>query len=141
VGLYDWDRPEWMPASIDNFWLFLAIHYGLPAVFLILVVFFSIFLRLSFRRGLNDRLVAYRTAFLISMTALFLAGWTVHFWDAAYVLFLFLMGSGVLMLEAEPQRRMRITPQDGQAVISKRRAMTRRTALRPANPGQTTRPV
>ena len=66
-------------------------------------LFFSIFLAVSFKKGLDDRLIAYRTAFLIAMTAFFLVAWTVHFWDAAYVLFLFLMGSGVWMLDVKTE--------------------------------------
>jgi hypothetical protein len=38
------------------------------------------------------------------MTGFFLVGWTVAFWDAAYVLFLFLLGSGVWILDAETER-------------------------------------
>ena len=105
VGLNDWERPGWMPASIDNFWLFLAVRYGLPAPFLLLLAFLSIFLAVGFKKGLDDKITAYRTAFLITMTAFFLVGWTVHFWDAAYVLFLFLMGSGVWMLDVRPKER------------------------------------
>ena len=44
------------------------------------------------------------------MTAFFLVGWTVHFWDAAYVLFLFLMGSGVWMLDVETKERAALRP-------------------------------
>ena len=105
VGLNDWERPEWMPASIDNFGLFHAVHYGLPAPFLLLLAFLSIFLTVGFKKGLDNKTTVYRTAFLITMTAFFMVGWTVHFWDAAYVLFLFLLGSGVWILDVEDQER------------------------------------
>jgi hypothetical protein len=102
VGLNDWERPAWMPtASIDNFWLFLAIRAGLPAAFLMLLAFLWIYLAVSLKKGLEGRLVDYRTGFLISMTGFFLMGWTVSLWDNAYVLFLFMMGSGVWMLDVE----------------------------------------
>jgi hypothetical protein len=61
----------------------------------------SIFLAVGFKKGLDNKVTTYRTAFLITMTAFFLVGWTVLFWDAAYVLFLFLMGSGVWILDVE----------------------------------------
>src|SRR5262249_48835233 len=106
VGLNDWERPAWMPvASIDSFWLYLAIRAGLPAAFLMLLTFFRIYLAVSFKKGLEGRLVEYRTGFLISMAGFFLVGWTTSFWDAAYVLFLFLMGSGVWMLDVESKDR------------------------------------
>jgi len=105
IGLNEWERGESMSSSIDNFWLFYAVSYGLPAIFLMLMAFFSIFLAVGFRKGLDAKLIEYRAAFLITMTAFFLVGWTVLFWDAAYVLFLFLMGSGVWMLDVRPKER------------------------------------
>ena len=40
VGMNEWERPEGMPASIDNFWLVQAVTHGLPAAFLLLLTFF-----------------------------------------------------------------------------------------------------
>jgi O-antigen ligase len=105
VGLNEWQRPDWMPSSIDNIWLFLAVRYGLPAPLLLLLALSSIFWAVASKKGLDDRLAAYRTAYLITMMAFFLVGWTVHFWDAAYVLFLFLMGSGVWLLDVRSEER------------------------------------
>src|SRR5262245_18198810 len=70
-----------------------------------LLAFLWIYLEVSLKKGPEGRLVEYRAAFLISMTGFFLTGWTVHFWDAALVLFLFLMGSGVWMLDVESKDR------------------------------------
>jgi hypothetical protein len=100
VGMNEWERPEWMGDSIDNFWLLYAVKHGLPAAFLLLLTLMAIVLPVCSRKGLDARLIEYRTGFLITMTALFLVGWTVHFWDAALALFVFLMGSGVWMLDA-----------------------------------------
>ena len=105
TGLGQWLRPDWLMSSIDCFWLFQAVTYGLPGAFLMLLAFCSIFLAVSKKKGLDARLGAYRTGFLITMTAFFVVAWTVHFWDAAYVIFLFLMGSGVWMLDGETKTR------------------------------------
>jgi O-antigen ligase len=105
TGMYEWERPSWMGPSIDNFWLFHAVRYGLPAAFLMSLAFFSIFLAVSLKKGLDSRQAAYRTGFLITMTAFFLVAWTTHFWDSAYVVFLFLMGSGVWMLDVKPNQK------------------------------------
>jgi O-antigen ligase len=100
IGLNDWERPSWMEnSSVDDFWLLLAMRYGFLGASLLLLAFSSVCLALGFRKGLDDRSSAYRTAFLISMVAVFLAGWTVHYWDATYVFLLFFMGSGVWLLE------------------------------------------
>jgi hypothetical protein len=105
VGMNVWERPEWMGDSIDNFWLALAVPHGLPAMCMMLLAFFSLFLAVGFRKGLDDKTTEYRTAFLISMAAFFLVAWTAAFWDAAYVLFLFLMGSGVWILDVKSKDR------------------------------------
>jgi hypothetical protein len=105
VGLHDWERPAWMPAeSIDSFWLFLAIRSGMPGALLFLIAFFSNFLALSFQKGLDDKTAEYRIGVLSTMTSFFLIGFVGHYWDVAYVLFLFLMGSGVWMLDVETKR-------------------------------------
>jgi len=100
IGLNDWERPAWMVTpSMDDFWLFLAVRSGLMAPGLLLLTLSSIFLPLAFKKNLDDRTAVYRTAFLISVVSFFLAGWTVHYWDAAYVFLLFFVGSGVWMLD------------------------------------------
>jgi hypothetical protein len=105
VGMGEWQRPEWMGDSIDNFWLYTAVHHGLPSVLLLLLTCFSIFLSLGFKKGLDAKLIEYRTGFLITLIAYCLVGCTVAFWDVAYVLFLFLMGSGVWMLDVTSKER------------------------------------
>jgi hypothetical protein len=70
-----------------------------------LLAVFSIFLAVSFRKGLDEKLIAYRTGILITMVGFFIVGFTVAFWDAAYVLFLFWWGSGVWMLDVETKEK------------------------------------
>jgi hypothetical protein len=105
VGMNDWERPGTMPLSIDNFWLIQAVRHGFPAAFLLLLNLFSILFALGFKKGLGNKLAEYRTGLLITMTAFFLVGWTVSFWDHAYVLYLFVLGSGVWILDVETKER------------------------------------
>jgi hypothetical protein len=109
VGYGQWDRPFWLGSSIDMFWLCNAVVFGIPAGTLMLLAFFSAILPVSLKPGLDGKLYAYRSAYLIAMTGLFLVGWTVHFWNATYVLFLFLLGSGMWMLDCAPDGK--IAPQ------------------------------
>lgn len=102
VGFNRWDRPDWMPGSIDMFWLYYAVLFGIPAGLLMMLSFLSMVATVSFKTGLDTRLLQYRTAYLTVMTGYFLVGWTVHFWNATYVLFLFLLGSGSWLLDAGP---------------------------------------
>ena len=101
IGLNDWERPSWMVnPSMDDFWLLLAVRFGLPASVFLLLTMLSILVGLLRKKGFGDKLSAYRTAFLISLVTFFLAGWTVHYWDASYVFLMFFMGSGIWMLDA-----------------------------------------
>ena len=93
VGMGQWDRPSWMPFSIDMFWLVNAVVGGLPAALFITTAFFSNTLSAALKGGLDERAHRCRLAFVVTMTSFFLAGWMVHFWGATYVLFMLLMGS------------------------------------------------
>lgn len=112
VGLNEWDRPAWMPPSLDMFWLIFAVFHGIPAGLLIVLTFFSATLAVGFRACSDPYIAACKAGYLISMTGYFLVGWTVHFWNATYVLFLFLLASGVWILDLKvgdhptsPQRK------------------------------------
>ncbi len=113
IGFGDWERSSWMSTSVDMFWLLNTMRYGLPGGLLLMLSFFAVFFGVSFRKGLDERLVAYRTAYLIVIMAFFLVGWTVHFWGAAYIWFIFLLGSGVWLLDVRiddvGKRQIRLT--------------------------------
>jgi O-antigen ligase len=93
VGMGQWDRPSWMPFSVDMFWLVNAIVGGLPTAIFMIVAFFSSALSVALKKGVDERAHRCRLAFLVTMTSFFFAGWMVHFWGATYVLFMLLMGS------------------------------------------------
>jgi hypothetical protein len=99
VGLNQWERPNWMPFSIDNFWLAIAVSHGLPATVLIALAISSIFVSVSYKKGLDEKLIAYRTGFLITIVGFCIALSTVSLWDAALVLFFFMLGSGIWILD------------------------------------------
>jgi hypothetical protein len=124
VGLNEWERPETMLLSIDNFWLIQAVTHGLPAAFLLLLNFFSIALATAFKKGLSAKLIEYRTGFLITMSAFFLVGWTVSFWDHAYVLYLFLIGSGVWIMDVKPRKEPSSGQGPGRAISTARAQLT-----------------
>lgn len=94
IGFGWWTRPLWLRGSVDNFWLLMTLRYGLPVLF----VFSSIYLIVIFK-AIKTPLVGYasevRTGYVISLIGIGLAAFTVHLWESAYCLFLFLLGSGV----------------------------------------------
>ncbi|SHL65842.1 hypothetical protein SAMN05444414_1252 [Roseovarius marisflavi] len=99
LGLNDWERSPYMTDSIDMFWIVGAIRHGIPVWILSLVLFFSIFLSVAFRSNLSERVNWYRTGYLVTMFGMFMAGWTVHYWDITYAFFMFLLASGVWILD------------------------------------------
>ncbi|QRM53201.1 O-antigen ligase family protein [Sinorhizobium sp. BG8] len=102
TGLGRWDRPQWMAESIDNFWLGTAVIHGLPALLLICGTVLAALMTVGLKRGLDERHREYRAAYLITIISTCLVGQTVHLWDAAFVLFVFLLGSGIWFLDAAP---------------------------------------
>lgn len=94
LGQRDWTRPHWMKPSVDNFWLLVAMRYGILAWFLltlstVLVCWKAIVAPLS---GEHARV---RRGYLIAFISLIVSAFTVHIWDAAYCVFMFLLGAGV----------------------------------------------
>ncbi|WP_137113666.1 O-antigen ligase family protein [Mesorhizobium sp. GR13] len=101
VGFGEWERPVWMPSSIDNFWLVIAVRYGIPGVAFLLGACLWMIFAVGFKKGFDEKLENYRLAYLISTASCMIIGTTVHFWAAPYSWFLFLVGTGAWMLDVK----------------------------------------
>jgi hypothetical protein len=99
IGFNQWEKPFWMSDSVDMFWILPAMRHGVIVWFLWLLLFFSIFIAVISRHELTERVNWYRTGYLVTMFGMFMAGWTVHYWDITYVYFMFLLASGVWILD------------------------------------------
>ena len=99
TGFNEWLRAAWMPPSIDMFWLLPAVRHGLPAGMLLMLAFFAACWSVSRKVEGTGAARDFATGYLITMTGFFLVGWTVHFWNATYVLFMFLLGSGMWLID------------------------------------------
>ena len=75
------------------FWLINFVRFGYIAGILMFLIFAWVFLSTALKQGLSDQQNDYRTAYLISMAGVFTVGWTVHFWNAPYLLIMFYLGS------------------------------------------------
>ena len=92
---WSWPRPFWVPtSSIDNFWLALAFRHGLPLMLLMLAAVASLLYLMARARSDGDDFDRCRTALIITIVAMSIAVYTVHLWNAAYCMFLFLLGCG-----------------------------------------------
>ncbi|MEL7393040.1 MAG: hypothetical protein AAFN06_10415 [Pseudomonadota bacterium] len=98
LGMREWIRPSWMVVSIDNFWLFLSMHYGLPMIISVLIAMVLIVRRISWAKLPDKDDLLCRTGFLISFGGMFLAGATVHYWHAIQAMSFFIIGSGIWMV-------------------------------------------
>ena len=101
IGFGEWARQSWMGDSVDNFWLEIAMRHGIPAVIFIFGACMAVILRTAFKQGLDDKVDAYRTAYVICMAVSLLVGSTVHFWGALYAWFMFMLGSGLWILDVK----------------------------------------
>jgi hypothetical protein len=99
IGFNEWERPEWLGGSMDNFWLVQAVRYGIPGFLLIAAGVLSVCFGLGRLRNLSFQVAQCRKALIITLCGLAFASCTVHLWNAPYVLFTFLLGSGMWMLE------------------------------------------
>ncbi|RAH98793.1 hypothetical protein DLJ53_24470 [Acuticoccus sediminis] len=97
IGLNEWERPPWMSSSVDNFWLVIAMRYGVPAFILFVLALTVIFVRLS-RARLQPEQERFRIGWSISMVGMIFAGATVHFWTELYALFMFMVGASYWMV-------------------------------------------
>ena len=86
---------------MDMFWIVGAVRHGIPVWVFSLSSFFAVFLSIANRKNLSDKLRDYRTGYLITLWGLFMAGWMVHYWDMLYAFFMFLLGSGMWLLDYE----------------------------------------
>ena len=122
LGLADWERPAWMAsASIDAFWLVVAMRTGIPT-FLLMVIAILALMRGVIKFGTKAKdggVRGFSRAWLFSLIALSLAACTVHYWNALYAYFFFFLGLGGFI--ADPKRvRVRATVPQSVAVPAPR---------------------
>jgi hypothetical protein len=104
IGLGDWERPAWMSDSMDNFWLVVAVRYGLPALAFLLALLLGLVWCAGRRKGLPEDWRRARHAWAFTLFGITVAAATVHLWNALFVLFVFLIGSGAWLVDARPGR-------------------------------------
>ncbi|WP_373030111.1 O-antigen ligase family protein [Sulfitobacter sp.] len=97
LGLKDWVRPIWMHTpSVDNFWLLIAMRYGLPGFSLLAAGYIYALWRIGTRSlQVDDRQWKFRRAWMFCMLGLTFALMTVHIWGAIYAMVFFIFGAGM----------------------------------------------
>ncbi|WP_170134615.1 O-antigen ligase family protein [Salipiger aestuarii] len=105
LGFNDWKRPVYMiSGSMDNFWLVIAVRYGIPAFLCLALGVFVPLLRIIFRDFRADpRLAQVRLAWVLTFVCLSFTLATVHIWGNIFSFVFFMFGAGVWMVRAEVQ--------------------------------------
>ncbi len=103
LGLNDWVRPVWMHTpSIDNFWLLIAMRFGLPA-FASLFTGFTLALWQIGRRKIDsdDPDWTLRRAWMFCMVGVSFTLATVHIWGTIHGLVFFIFGAGMWLIKGD----------------------------------------
>lgn len=99
IGMGDWIRAPWMSDSMDNFWLLIAVRYGMPALVFLLCLMLGLLWVSGKRKDIPDSWKRARHAWAFTLFGITVAAATVHLWNALFVLFLFMMGSGAWLID------------------------------------------
>ncbi|MBS0262848.1 MAG: hypothetical protein JSS02_12920 [Planctomycetes bacterium] len=106
IGLGEWERPVWMVSgSMDNFWLATAVRYGMPAVLSLGGAMLYLMIKLGRTNYPSRDVQRSRMGWIVCLVGLSVAGSTVHYWNALFCLFCFLLGSGAWMALPAASRR------------------------------------
>lgn len=105
LGLGDWIRAPWMSASMDNFWLVVAVRYGMPALILLLLAIFIIIGKSTSQKNVDGVWAACRIAWIVTIAGIALASCTVHLWNNTFAFFMFLLGAGAWLTEPAASKR------------------------------------
>lgn len=112
LGLRNWIRPHYMRSgSMDNFWLVMAVRYGIPGFITIALGYADALYRVGRQKLVAGSQVSnMRIAWMFTFIGLCFTLMTVHIWTSIYSYVFFLLGAGMWMASA--------TDQDSAAVVS-----------------------
>lgn len=104
IGMSDWIRPHYMySGSMDNFWLVMAVRYGLPGFFFLAVGYVIAIARVMRRKFEGDAVLQnFRMAWVFTFLGLTFTLCTVHVWTNIYSFVFFMLGAGIWFITAEP---------------------------------------
>ncbi|MBS0562952.1 MAG: O-antigen ligase family protein [Proteobacteria bacterium] len=101
LGLRDWVKPSFMTTtSVDDFWLVIAMRYGIPGFLLLAIGYGLGLVKIGLRDfGSNELLNRLRLVWMITFAGLSFTLVTVHVWTAIYTFVFFLFGAGMWMAD------------------------------------------
>ena len=99
IGLGEWVRAPWMSTSMDNFWLVVAVRYGLPALIFLAIAILLILFRAAGQKGRDQAWESCRMGWIVTIVGTAVAACTVHLWNNTFGFFMFVVGAGAWLME------------------------------------------
>ena len=128
IGFGEWLRPWWRGASVDNFWLLMAMRYGFPAL-LFLWIGLGLHLGRSCRAGACPSRCGCQLGYVFARPAAAFVLCTVHIWGATAIFIMTYIGAGAWIYTG-PETAGRTCP--GGRTSSADRRQARAAATGPA---------
>lgn len=100
IGMNDWKRPVWLTASVDNFWLLLAMRYGLVGLSILVSAIILHFTFVSKANLLAEKARRIRRGYSIVLVATVFVLGTVHIWGSMLVFVMLYVGAGAWIYTA-----------------------------------------
>ena len=100
LGLRTWVRPAYMiTGTVDNFWLVMAMRYGIPGFILVAAGYLSGLAKVGTANlSFSERASRLRFAWMITFCGLSFTLTTVHVWSTMYSFVFFFFGTGMWMI-------------------------------------------
>lgn len=130
IGMNEWIRPWWFGPSVDNFWLLMAMRYGLPALLFLWVGLAVHAIQIMSRKGLTEQDAGCRSGYIIAWTGVFFILGTVHIWGSTAIFIMTYIGAGAWIYtgtgsdSANRYQRARSLEQEGVAARAAQPAET-----------------
>ena len=105
VGNNGWTRPAFMKSeSMDNFWLYIAVKYGIPAFILLITGFLGGIFAVIYQAGTRSvETEILRKSWIICLVGISFTLATVHVWTSVFSYVFFLFGAGLWLLDSGRQ--------------------------------------
>lgn len=130
IGFNDWDRPGWLVGSVDNFWLVVAMRYGVIGFLFLFIAFLLVLRDATSQKVVDDRVASYRKGYCILLITTAIVIYTVHLWSEAFYFFFFFLGCRTWIGAGAAARRPR-----GPGARAGRKARRRRSNAEQPEPG------
>lgn len=106
IGFRQWDLPSWMTGSLDNFWLAIALVFGVPAFAFLMGACVTAVVSIGKRKFEPDGALSnIRLGWGIMLVSLILTLATVYVWSEMASLVMFMIGCGVFLIDAQEGER------------------------------------